>query len=244
MTTNDPHNTDDPFTTWDAGYVLGALSPADRRIYQAHLAECDNCSNAVNELAGVPGLLALVPRETALSMIDDDVVALPPPPPDGMLPRLVAKAERTRRRSRWITAGVGIAAAAAAVAIAVPVARIGHDSGGGTAPTVSAQPFAARTMTNLIASPLSADFTLTPSADGGTRVDLECRYDAGAAAYTGKYEMYVTDASGVESQLATWTAKPGDVVTPSATISTAPGNVRSVDIRSSATEQVILLGTV
>ena len=53
----------DAFAEYDAAYVLGALSPEDRRDYEAHLATCDDCARAVGELAGMPGLLARVPRE-------------------------------------------------------------------------------------------------------------------------------------------------------------------------------------
>lgn len=237
--------TDDPFVTWDAGYVLGALSQSDRRTYEEHLAGCERCRDAVAELAGVPGLLALVPRETALSLVDD-APAPTAPPPTNLLPDLAAKTERARRRSRWITAGTAVAAAAAAVAIAVPVARIGMDRSGTDVPpaTAVAEPFASRSMTNTVPSALSADFTLTATADGGTRVDLECRYDAGASAYPANYVMFVTDAHGVQSRLAEWNANPGDVVRPSATVATAPAEIRSVDIRSSATDQVVMQGNI
>ena len=55
----------DRFATWDAAYVLGALSPAERREYEEHLAGCPACQAAVSELAGLPGLLAQVPPEDA-----------------------------------------------------------------------------------------------------------------------------------------------------------------------------------
>ena len=55
----------DRFATWDAAYVLGALSPAERREYEEHLADCSACQSAVSELAGMPGLLAQVPPEDA-----------------------------------------------------------------------------------------------------------------------------------------------------------------------------------
>ena len=41
----------DEFAEWDAAYVLGALSPSDRRAYERHLAECDACRAAVADLA-------------------------------------------------------------------------------------------------------------------------------------------------------------------------------------------------
>ena len=54
--------------------MLGALSPADRREYEEHLASCPTCQAAVSELAALPGLLAQVsPADAAmLSMAVDN----------------------------------------------------------------------------------------------------------------------------------------------------------------------------
>ncbi|WP_425955706.1 anti-sigma factor family protein [Xylanimonas sp. McL0601] len=53
----------DPFTDWDGAYVLGSLSPTERREFEAHLATCDACRRAVAELAGLPGLLSTLSLE-------------------------------------------------------------------------------------------------------------------------------------------------------------------------------------
>lgn len=58
----------DPYTDWDGAYVLGALSSGDRCEYEEHLNTCAPCSQAVADLAGLPGLLAKVPLEQALQM--------------------------------------------------------------------------------------------------------------------------------------------------------------------------------
>ena len=39
----------DRYAEWDSAYVLGALSPSDRRSYERHLAECDACRAAVGK---------------------------------------------------------------------------------------------------------------------------------------------------------------------------------------------------
>ena len=39
-------------------YVLGALSPAERRAFEAHLSRCHPCRDDLASLAGLPGLLA------------------------------------------------------------------------------------------------------------------------------------------------------------------------------------------
>ena len=39
------------YAEWDAAYVLGALSPAERREFEEHLDECEKCRAAVTELS-------------------------------------------------------------------------------------------------------------------------------------------------------------------------------------------------
>ena len=59
------------YATWDAAYVLGSLSPADRREYEAHLSVCPLCNQAVSELSGMPALLSKVDGGTvAVATID------------------------------------------------------------------------------------------------------------------------------------------------------------------------------
>ncbi|RDI46816.1 anti-sigma factor family protein [Nocardia mexicana] len=60
----------DDYATWDAPYVLGALDRAERLEYEAHLAQCPGCREAVAELSGMPGLLGQVDAEVALALID------------------------------------------------------------------------------------------------------------------------------------------------------------------------------
>ena len=72
----------DRFSTWDAAYVLGSLSPAERREFEEHLAGCPACQAAVSELAGMPGLLAQVPPEDAalLAVAPAEIIDDAPPP--------------------------------------------------------------------------------------------------------------------------------------------------------------------
>lgn len=41
-----------------AVYVLGALSPIERRAFEAHLSRCHQCRDDLASVAGLPGLLA------------------------------------------------------------------------------------------------------------------------------------------------------------------------------------------
>ena len=71
----------DPFVTYDAAYVLGALSPQDRAAFEEHLRGCAQCAAAVAELAGVPGLLARVSADDARGLVDPDRRRYPCPCP-------------------------------------------------------------------------------------------------------------------------------------------------------------------
>ena len=53
--------TDDEFATYDAAYLLGALSDDERRRFEDHLLVCDSCAESVRSLRGLPALLATVP---------------------------------------------------------------------------------------------------------------------------------------------------------------------------------------
>jgi len=60
----------------DGAYVLGALSPGERQEFERHLLGCEECSRSVRELAGLPGLLALVEAED-LEVVVHAAVAAP-----------------------------------------------------------------------------------------------------------------------------------------------------------------------
>ncbi|EGD42911.1 putative transmembrane anti-sigma factor, partial [Nocardioidaceae bacterium Broad-1] len=68
------------FADWDASYVLGALSPSDRRAFERHLTTCSVCRDAVAELAGMPGLLGALSREEAEELLEDTASEAVPPP--------------------------------------------------------------------------------------------------------------------------------------------------------------------
>lgn len=59
-----------PLCEWDGAYILGALSPADRLTYEAHLEQCLDCRESVAELGPLPGLLARVPGPARLDSED------------------------------------------------------------------------------------------------------------------------------------------------------------------------------
>ena len=59
----------DDIADWDAAYVLGALSREDRQIYEAFLAANPERAAALDELAGLPGMLNVLSRDEAVALI-------------------------------------------------------------------------------------------------------------------------------------------------------------------------------
>lgn len=224
----------DPFSDWDAAYVLGALSPKDRHEYEAHLAGCAQCGAAVTELAAVPGLLAKVPERE----VTDAAPEMP-----SLLPRLVLAARRRRFRDRALAVGAALAAAAVAavLAIVIPLAWAPD------APTT-----ADVTLSQVVDSPLQAEVRLV-SLDWGTRIEMTCRYAAAPSARTGSaqypaaprdYALYVTDRDGNARQVASWAAAPGSTVEASGATSLPVAAIRSIDVRSLASGRVLLRGAI
>jgi len=48
---------------WDAAYVFGAVSAADRREFEAHMANCSACQDAVADLSGMQARLSQLDLE-------------------------------------------------------------------------------------------------------------------------------------------------------------------------------------
>ncbi|MCU1414991.1 MAG: oligopeptidase [Microbacteriaceae bacterium] len=229
----------DEYADWDAAYVLGSLSPSDRRDYERHLSECDACSAAVAELAGMSGLLSKVSVADATALLH---TSQPIPMPQTLLPRLVRSARRRQLRTRGLVAG-GIAAAAAvaaAIVLIVPLVFSGTPAVPASDRVVS--------LGQVVPTALSASVRLIPEG-WGTRIDMDCSYGLPASAlpyHAGDttseargYAMWVTDSSGATTEVASWSAGPGSRVEPSASTSLSISQIESVDVR--ATDGTVLL---
>ena len=231
----------DPYSDWDAAYVLGSLSATERREFEQHLAACDDCTQSVAELAGLPGLLAKVPAEQAISLETAPSIPMPPT----LLPRLVHSARLRQRRVRLYVAGGIVAAAAAAAAIVLVLPAVFPAA----QHSISVPETRSISLSQVTTSPLTAKVQLVPEG-WGTRIEMNCDYGpeplGGSAPYdpeTGrKYGLYVTDTHGVSTEVATWWASPGTTAEPAGTVSLALDKIRSVDVRAVPDGTVLLQG--
>lgn len=211
----------------DGAYVLGALSPEDRKAYEQHLAECTACSRAVQDLAGLPGILGRLDREEPLALRDraDDASAQAP----GHVPDRAGIARRIRRHRRR-----NRAVAAFVVVGVLLVGSIGGWSLVRAMQPAAQQAVAARTLDPVGSSGLSADLRVTP-VGWGTRLDWSCDYrgEAGArGAYAPtSYSLVVHTSTGAVSTVATWTSDAGEAKGLVASTAIPVDTIRSIDIR-------------
>jgi len=217
------------YATWDAAYVLGSLSPADRREYETHLSGCPLCNQAVSELSGMPALLSKLDGGMVAAIGADDLTAAP-----NLLPSLLSEVHRRRRRVRMVTWTSGAAAAVLlAVGLFVSVAWQ-HPTSPPPQASVSALPMA-QIATNELASTVSIS-----SQHWGTYIDLNCVCLAPVTAHHDKLAMVVVSRDGAHTQLATWVADPGHTANPAGSISTPVEQIAAVQIVAADSGQVLL----
>jgi len=208
----------DEYYSWDAAYVLGALSTVDRQAFERNMAGCVECRRSVQSLAGLPGLLA-PSRNHVLRAESDAEEGVP----DTLLPALLADVGRERHRRRWLTT-VGTAVAAASLAI---LGTLTVQS----ATTPAAPPVAAVTqlpLAPLVNGPMTASVDLTRKG-WGTSMTIHCTYEAGSWGQP-TYALVVTDRSGVKQQAASWIGMPGTSATVQASSSYHPEDISSVEV--------------
>ena len=223
----------------DGAYVLGALSPDDRAEFERHLSGCRDCSAAVRDLAGLPGLLARVPQ----SVLEGSEPVTPVP--ETLLPSLVRRARRTRRRRTWL---VAVAAAAVLLAAGAGAASVlGRDDAQRAAPLIEQRPADRR---GTAAGPggrradLGVGLTHPGPVGHAAGPDLHVRRDHGRLGRRGEpaYAMFVTRRDGTSEQVASWRALPGRTMHLSAATAAVRGEVTAVEVRTTSGMVVLRLG--
>ena len=223
------------YAEWDSSYVLGALSPAERRDYEQHLESCESCRRSVAELTPIPGLLARLSPDRADALLDDDASAPPLAPRPELLDAVRREGRRRRlRRTRLRFAAMAAAAAVVLAAVLVPLALL--------RPAADAQTVAFEAVAEL---PVTATATLT-SVDWGTSIELDCRYDDVAASDAPEggwpYALYVVDHDGDRREVSSWRANPGKTARLAAGTALALDDIASLEIRSVRSGDVLLTG--
>lgn len=220
----------------DGVYVLGSLAASERADYERHLSECDECARSVRELAGLPGLMARVPREVLETPRTHE------PAPATLLPAVVSAARRSRRRRATATAIV--AAASAVVAVGIGGVLVATLDGDGTppvtAPTVSVSTAPATRMESLGAGWVSGWVSLTEER-WGTRIDLDCDYAESDGADWIWYALVVRSADGTVSQVGTWRAQPGGTTRVTMATGVSPDDIQSLEVQTAQGRPVLRL---
>jgi hypothetical protein len=223
--------TPDRYSTWDAAYVLGSLSPAERREYEEHLAGCPACQAAVSELAGIPGLLAQVPPEDAALLAVTSAEDIDDSAPPSLLAAVRSRRAGRRRRMVGIVAG---AAAAVLVVLAGVAYALGLLPLGPSGPQRVA--FASVDQT-----PMIAVVDVIP-AEQGTDLAVECVYhtviEHDPQAYD-DYRIYVIDRSGRAWLVKEYPIKPNKVLRPTARTELKVRQIATVEIRDSDNETLL-----
>jgi hypothetical protein len=227
---------DDPYATWDAAYVLGSLSGAERREFEAHLASCPRCSATVAELSGIPALLAQLSAEE-VEALDDPTTAETPPLRTEVLDSLLQKVQWRRRRTRRLSV-ITLAAAAAVLAVALVVGILPGIRGHGDDTEMAS----AVTMSKVAQTPINAAVTLT-GFGWGTRIDMVCTYGDYASrgeATTENLSMVLLDHNGTQSEIATWVGVNGATALPSGNTTMQKDQIKSVQLVDADTRAVLL----
>jgi hypothetical protein len=237
----------DDYTMWDAAYVLGSLSPTERREFESHMTTCKRCRDAVAEISGMPALLSRLDSDD-IAEIDElgQAASAPPPLRPELLTSLLKRVTWQRRRSRVLTWAV---AAAAAAVLVVGVFVAWRSSPGIPSPEPPPQASSSLTMTP-VATPSELSATITLSTHRwGTQIQMICDYGAESnkAADSDeagdKLAMVVVGRDGRQTQLATWVGLAGVSASPVGSTSMTLDQIAAVQVVSVDNGKVLLQRT-
>jgi len=237
------------YSMWDAAYVLGSLSSAERREFEDHMGDCKSCRQAVAEISGMPALMSRLSTDDveAIDERGQPTDAVPPMNPD-LLTLLLKKVTWRRRRSRFVAWST--AAAAAAVLVMGIFVAVQSNSPIPTPVPPAQASAAAIPMTRVTPTSMSATVALDPHA-WGTQIAMTCTYGVWPETADGKDDdeagdkvaMVVVGRDGSETQLASWVALTGVTAQPSGSTSMPIEQIAAVQVVSADNGNVLLQST-
>jgi anti-sigma factor RsiW len=201
-----------------AAYVLGALPAGERSEFEAHLAHCRDCQQAVTELAGIPGLLSRV----SVDDLADDV-----PVPDTLVPGLLRSVRRSGRRRRLLVGALS----AAAVLLAVAGTTVVLDRSDGERAGIA--------MTAVVASPVSASARLV-AHPWGTEITMDCQY-ADSSQWSRPYALVAVNDRGESREIATWVVGPSHEATVSGSVPWQPDAIDRIEVQLTSGQPLLRL---
>jgi hypothetical protein len=227
---------DSDIAHWDAAYILGALSPQDRREYEDFLAANPKRAAALTELAGLPGILNVLSPEEAVALDATPADTVGDQRPLDLMPSLARAAERRQRRSRRNIAAMVAATAAAFLAIGVIVTAVvvGRPQPS-TTPSLQAMAAAGR-------GGITAELAVTQKA-WGTRLDWKCAYTKDWSKNVSSYDLVVTTVDGKQTIVGSWRPAGDEAAGLAAATGIPTSQIRSVDIRIAGTDAPLAVTT-
>jgi hypothetical protein len=251
-------------------YLLGALDSAERAEFDRHLVSCPHCRAEVDGLRPVVAALGAVsesdlthsspanparsgtegPGTAARGMPDQDAAAAQVP--DTLLPGLLARAARIRRRRTALFGVLGGIAAAAVVALTVVLVT-------GTSGTPGTATAAADTHV-MVMNPVHGGrvnaTAMVADMPWGTEITLHCHYQSGAGSggsggaspSTGSYpsgsggpvySLRVVDSSGSVHDVGSWAVANGQDTVFTGGTSVPMHQIKQIDVMASDGSMVL-----
>jgi hypothetical protein len=221
------HVSDDNLAEWDAAYVLGALSLADRRTYEDYLSANPDRVTELNEIAYIPAILGALSRDEAVALTDLAGPAHAAPDNIASLAHAAAKRERRSRRTIF----------AVSVAVAAALAVVGGVVGATVFPrSTTVQTVAMAPMQPGAREGLTAQLAVTEKK-WGTELNWACEYTKDWSRNVASYDIVVTTKDGTQTTVGSWKPAGDEATGLSAATSIATSDIRSIDIRVSGTDQ-------
>lgn len=235
----------DPFRDWDAAYVLGSLGMDDRRDYERHLLNCQACTKAVGEIAGMPGILMKITPAVAQALFahsseEGKVEARESEVVQSLARAATARKHRVRQRFVALTSIAAVLLMVVGIGIGARIYSATHS------PTNSAAVVGTQvTMTPLIPHSMSVTLHVI-KRKWGTQITWDCTYaqiqlDNKSAE---PYHLVITDKTGVSTVIASWNAVGKGAKGLVASTNVPLTQIKSIDIRDAVSAHPIVRGVI